>query len=92
MNISSNTAQAVELLKKMISIPSQSRNEEKVADMLFKHMQLLGLEPNRLGNNVYCIAPGYDSFLRKRHPPFQEGVHLRSALLLVHLNKHCVFF
>ena len=61
MNISSNTAQAVELLKKMISIPSQSRNEEKVADMLFKHMQLLGLEPNRLGNNVYCIAPGYDA-------------------------------
>lgn len=61
MELSEYTARAVELLKKMISIPSQSRNEEKVADMLFKHLESLGLEPNRLGNNVYCIAPGYDA-------------------------------
>lgn len=61
MELSEYTARAVELLKKMINIPSQSRNEEKVADMLFKHLESLGLEPNRLGNNVYCIAPGYDA-------------------------------
>ncbi|MBQ0062244.1 MAG: M20 family metallo-hydrolase [Bacteroidales bacterium] len=61
MELSEYTARAVELLKKMISIPSQSRNEEKVADMLFKHLESLGLEPNRLGNNVYCNAPGYDA-------------------------------
>lgn len=60
MELREYTAQAVDLLKEMIRIPSQSRNEEKVADMLFQHLQSLDLEPNRLGNNVYCIAPGYD--------------------------------
>ncbi|MCF0185414.1 MAG: acetylornithine deacetylase, partial [Bacteroidaceae bacterium] len=54
------TEQAVELLKQMISIPSPSRNEEQVADMLYLHLQSLGLDPKRVGNNLYCIAVGYD--------------------------------
>lgn len=54
------TEQAVELLQRMIHIPSPSRNEEKVADFLFQYLNLLELNPQRVGNNIYCIAPGFD--------------------------------
>lgn len=54
------TDQAVELLKRLIHIPSTSRNEGDVADYLFQYLQSLELNPQRVGNNIYCVAPGFD--------------------------------
>lgn len=54
---------AVDLLKKMIGIPSPSREERAVADMLEKQMEEWRLAPARCGNNVWCIAPDFDKKL-----------------------------
>lgn len=55
------TQEAVELLMRMIRIPSLSRDEGQVADMLFDHLKKLNLHPQREGNNLWCVAPGYDA-------------------------------
>ncbi|MDR2138413.1 MAG: M20/M25/M40 family metallo-hydrolase, partial [Tannerella sp.] len=47
------------LLKAMIAIPSHSREERAVADMLEKYMSVRGLNPLRRGNNLWCVAPGF---------------------------------
>lgn len=53
---------AIELLKKMISIPSVSRDETTVADMLENEMaRLTGCPVHRHGNNLWVIDPNYDS-------------------------------
>lgn len=54
------TNQAVELLQSMISIPSVSRDEKCAADRLEMAMRGYGLSVQRMGNNVWAIAPGYD--------------------------------
>ena len=54
---------AVDLLKKMIGIPSPSREERCVADMLEKQMDQWNLAPKRCGNNVWCVADGFDGQL-----------------------------
>lgn len=54
------TNQAVELLQSMISIPSVSRDEKCAADRLEMTMRGYGLSVQRMGNNVWAIAPGYD--------------------------------
>lgn len=54
---------AFDLLKALISIPSTSRNETKAADMLYSRCTLWQLEPERIGNNIKCTAPGYDTHL-----------------------------
>ena len=51
---------AVELLKELIATPSVSREETKAADILYKQMTEWKLTPQREGNNVWAIAPGYD--------------------------------
>lgn len=52
---------AIHLLKDMISIPSVSRDEKGVADMLQTYMaQASGLEVSRHNNNLWLIAPGFD--------------------------------
>ncbi|MCM1292966.1 MAG: M20/M25/M40 family metallo-hydrolase [Bacteroides sp.] len=48
------------LLKRMIAIPSFSREETAVADMLFAEIESRGLNPRRFINNIWCLAPGYD--------------------------------
>lgn len=64
---------AVDLLKKMISTPSTSRDESAVADVIGEYLASeSGLEVHRSGNNNWVIAPGYDSS--------------RPTLLL---NSHC---
>jgi acetylornithine deacetylase len=50
---------SIDLLKKMIAIPSLSREEKAVADMLEKYMQEQGLHPSRKGNNLWCITSRY---------------------------------
>ena len=51
---------AVELLKKLISTPSVSRNEKDAADIMEQTIRSYGFEPYREANNVWIIAPHYD--------------------------------
>lgn len=64
---------AISLLKSMIAVPSLSRDEKSVADLIGAYMQeVSGLEVHRSGNNNWLIAPGFDAN--------------RKTLLL---NSHC---
>ena len=55
------THQATELLSQLIAIPSISREETAAADYLETWMQKAGLSPHREANNLWCVAPGYDT-------------------------------
>lgn len=48
------------LLEHLIATPRTSRNEAAAADLLQTYMHDHGLTPQRVGNNLYEIAPGYD--------------------------------
>ena len=52
---------AIDLLKRMISIPSPSREEGEAADLLESQLAAWGLRPLRHGNNVWCVAGEYDA-------------------------------
>ncbi len=52
---------AVSLLKKMIEIPSFSREEERCADLIEKYIEEKGYTASRLQNNVWTVASGFDS-------------------------------
>lgn len=54
------TTATVELLKKLISTPSISRNEKEAADIMEQTIQEYGLVPHREANNVWTIDPHYD--------------------------------
>ena len=61
MNVENLTQDAVNLLCKLIEIPSTSREEKEAADALAEVMQKdYGLKTEREGNNLWCIADGYD--------------------------------
>lgn len=51
---------AVDLLRRLISIPSISRSETEAADAVERFMQEHGMNPSRSGNNVWVTAPGFD--------------------------------
>ena len=51
------TTEAVELLKRLIATPSISRDEKAAADVLEAYMKEKGLNPQRHGNNVWCVSP-----------------------------------
>lgn len=51
--------QAIELLCRMIEIPSQSGKEQEVADLLSEYVRALGFEPKRSGNNLWIVSPDY---------------------------------
>ncbi|MFV0468680.1 MAG: M20 family metallo-hydrolase [Dysgonomonas sp.] len=51
---------AIELLRQMISIPSFSREEDNVADMLGKYIEDMGFPVNRKGNNLWIKSPEFD--------------------------------
>lgn len=53
--------EAVDLLRKMISIPSFSREEGEVADMLEAAFRKETLPVNRSGNNLWILSPRFDS-------------------------------
>lgn len=55
------TNEAVELLKRLIATPSVSREETAAADVLEAFMAEKGLNPQRQGNNVWCISPDFDA-------------------------------
>jgi acetylornithine deacetylase len=52
--------EAAALLAQLIAIPSVSRDEKAAADLLFQKMEQWQLSPQREGNNVWAVAPGYD--------------------------------
>ena len=54
------TLEAVELLKKLIVTPSISRDETAAADVLEAYMKEKGLNPQRHGNNTWCVSPDFD--------------------------------
>ena len=55
-----NTRAAVSLLSELIAIPRVSRAEDAAADHLEAWMTHEQLEPHRLKNNIWAIAPHYD--------------------------------
>ena len=54
------TSEAITLLSSLISIPSVSREEEKVADFLQNYIEESGIMTGRSGNNIWCISPMFD--------------------------------
>ena len=52
---------AIDLLKGMISRPSFSGKETSVADFLQSQWEKAGHKVHRKANNLWCIAPGFDS-------------------------------
>lgn len=50
------TEEAVKLLKRLIATPSVSRDEKAAADVLEAYMKEKGLNPQRHGNNVWCLS------------------------------------
>ena len=51
---------SIDLLKRIIAIPSHSREEKEVADMLELYMQNCGLNPKRKENNIWAISPDFN--------------------------------
>lgn len=61
MNIEKLTQDAVNLLCRLIEIPSISRDEKNAADMLEQFMKNeYHMDVQRDGNNLWCIAPNYN--------------------------------
>lgn len=60
MDIDELYYQAVDLLKELIAIPSISREENNVADVIERFFNDNGVTPHRHGNNVWCIADDFD--------------------------------
>ena len=54
------TAEAVALLQALIATPSLSRDEARTGDLLFAFLAEHGAAPERLHNNVWARAEGYD--------------------------------
>lgn len=52
--------EAVELLKKLLSTPSLSREEDKTADVLVAYLKQKGYEPQRFLNNVWVLSSHFD--------------------------------
>ena len=55
------TSEALELLKRMISHPSFSREEKTCADLIEQYIEEEGYTPSRIGNNVWILGSNYDS-------------------------------
>lgn len=51
----------ITVLERLIATPRHSRNETEAADLLEAEMRQRGLDPQRHGNNLWEIAPGYDA-------------------------------
>ena len=53
-------AEAVALLEKLVATPSVSRDEARTADLLHAFLAQCGAAPERLANNVWARAEGFD--------------------------------
>lgn len=63
MNYTDKTHEAVQLLKQMVTIPSFSREEGKVADLILQFMQAKGYQPTRTGNNIWTKCKCFNEAL-----------------------------
>ena len=54
------TDQAVQLLQRLIAIPSLSRQEDKAADAIEAHLREKGVECHRFRNNLWALSDNYD--------------------------------
>lgn len=54
------TDEALELLQTLISKPSVSRTEQEAADAMCAFMDKHGISHQRVGHNIFCVAPDYD--------------------------------
>lgn len=53
--------ESVDLLKKMIAIPSFSREEQGVADLISEYIVSHGYTPTRIGNNILVKSTAYSN-------------------------------
>lgn len=53
-------SEAVEILSKLIEIPSISTQEDKTADLIEGYLKRHGVEVHRKGNNIWCFNKDYD--------------------------------
>lgn len=60
MDVDASYYDAIGLLKKMISIPSFSREEKDSADFLESYLKTAGLNPQRKKNNVWVMSPQWE--------------------------------
>lgn len=51
---------ALGLLRNLISVPSLSRDESAAADIIWLFLKERGFDPERSGNNVWAVSPGFD--------------------------------
>lgn len=61
MNFIEEKEEAVLSLKNLISIPSFSREESKVADWLERYIELQGYMVSRKDNNIWLMSSGFDA-------------------------------
>jgi acetylornithine deacetylase/succinyl-diaminopimelate desuccinylase-like protein len=59
--VSSHHTQAVELLKRLIAVPSFSREEDKTASVIQEFLQAHAIDSKRNGNNVWALNKYFDS-------------------------------
>ena len=52
---------SADMLRDLISVPSHSREEAGAAEVVEKYIRDAGFEPQRYGNNVWAVAPGYNT-------------------------------
>ena len=57
--------EAVDLLKKLISTPSFSKEEKETGDLIEQFLKEKGVETHRSGNNVWAFASEYNPVLPK---------------------------
>ena len=82
-----NIAQAVELLKLLVSTPSVSREESDAADklqMFIEHTTPVMLDVHRHMNNIWCIAPGFDA----SRPTLLLDAHIDTVKPVAGWSKH----
>jgi len=78
------TSEAVTLLNSLIGIPSISREEEKIADFLQNYIEECGIMTGRSGNNIWCIAPGFD----EKKPTILMNSHIDTVKPVNGWRKH----
>lgn len=82
-----NIAQAVELLKLLVSTPSVSREESDAADklqMFIERTAPVMLDVHRHLNNIWCIAPGFDV----SRPTLLLDAHIDTVKPVAGWSKH----
>lgn len=61
MNHSADTTEAIDLLCRLIAVPSVSRDEKGTADIIERWLTEKGAAPRRIHNCVWAVADGFDS-------------------------------